>query len=383
MSTPYYLRPAFLSDMISRFSGQPVKVLNVAPFELDNSASILAVLTAGVSERPIGHFGLRLELEKEGQREWVDTVMKIKPHGNEIVEMLNGLAAASGAPLALVYEQFKTATGFKNVHQRELQVYEYLKPNCAQKVYGIHADEESGLYFILMESLLETGLLNSVMVPESWTDEHIRLTLESLAQWHGQGLNARKLVDQQYWDDRPGRGYMSQLTPLWAALLDQAHSRFPELYSTENKLRMEGFIEAIPDYWQELERMPKTMVHNDCNPRNMCFNNTDQGKQLCLYDWELSTFHVPAYDVVEFLCFVLDANRYGERKHYVDFYYECLLEQTDLYEDKQLFYKSFQLATRDFGLHRLGMYMMAHAVAPYPFLPRVVKSYFNSLDLKL
>ena len=28
-------------------------------------------------------------------------------------------------------------------------------------------------------------------------------------------------------------------------------------------------------------------------------------RNLCLYDWELSTVEVPQYDVVEFLCFTL------------------------------------------------------------------------------
>ena len=32
-----------------------------------------------------------------------------------------------------------------------------------------------------------------------------------------------------------------------------------------------------------------------------------------------------------------------------------------------------------FGLHRLGMYLMAHALSPYPYLPRVVASYFDTL----
>ena len=75
---------------------------------------------------------------------------------------------------------------------------------------------------------------------------------------------------------------------------------------------------------------PQTMIHNDCNPRNMCLRFpkptlSDLGgdsneklqksnecslpyadcRMLCLYDWELATIDVPQHDVAEFLSFVL------------------------------------------------------------------------------
>ena len=76
----------------------------------------------------------------------------------------------------------------------------------------------------------------------------------------------------------------------------------------------------------------QTLIHNDCNPRNMCLRlpcassvKTDNNsikeitlqvsngqmipypdfRMMCLYDWELSTIGVPQHDVAEFLSFVL------------------------------------------------------------------------------
>jgi hypothetical protein len=88
---------------------------------------------------------------------------------------------------------------------------------------------------------------------------------------------------------------------------------------------------------------------------------------------------VPQYDLVELLCFVLDRERYGLRGAYLEFYRQALHDQTGLYADAQGFRRGFALAARDFGLHRLGLYLMGHSVSPYPFLPRVVESYFDTL----
>ncbi len=83
---------------------------------------------------------------------------------------------------------------------------------------------------------------------------------------------------------------------------------------------------------------------------------------------------------MELLSFVLDADRYHLRPAYFEFYRNALAQYTDAYAGKALFYAAAKGAAYDFGLHRLGMYMMAHRIGPYPFLPRVVNSYFNTLE---
>ncbi len=89
---------------------------------------------------------------------------------------------------------------------------------------------------------------------------------------------------------------------------------------------MESAIDHIPQIWAVLDTAPSTMIHNDCNPRNICLRrNTapsvpsvpapppgdadslpypDQ-RSLCMYDWELATIGVPQRDLAEFLAFTL------------------------------------------------------------------------------
>ena len=380
MNRSDYFSPAFVEGMMRRHALEKnIRVLRVQPLAVDNSASILAVLTAGRSEKAIGHFGLDVLLESEGKRQSRRMVMKLKPHGREIADMLASLAAACGEPLARVYSPYKSLTGFANTHRREVEVYGNLADGMQPRIFGLHADDKTESYAILMEYLEDVSLLNSVMRPEDWTDAHIKQALRQLAAWHAAHLGKSFALRPDDASDAPCRGYMTGLSPLWEALLDNAARKFPGLYTPARVQRMRTAIDTIPAYWQELEKMPRTLVHNDLNPRNTCFKGAGPTLRFCAYDWELATCHVPQYDVVELLSFVLDRERYAQRGAYLEFYRQALHDRTGLYADAQGFRRGAALAARDFGLHRLGLYLMGHSVSPYPFLPRVVESYFDTL----
>ncbi|WP_347159394.1 aminoglycoside phosphotransferase family protein [Pontibacter chitinilyticus] len=376
-----YLTVPFIEQLMQAHAPeQHIRVLAVNPLPVDNSASILVALTAGSSTKPIGHFGLDVQYTVNGKAEQRRMVLKVKPHGDEIVAMLNMLAQACGGELAAIYPKYKSLTGFQHTHMRELEVYGKLPHTLAPIIYGLQADPEQDLYLILMEYLADVELLNTAMAPEQWTDQHIRTALEQTAEWHAAHLNKTLPVDKRYWADAPSKAYMVALQPLWQALLQNAQDHFPELYTTERVALLEEAIQQIPIYWDELARMPITLVHNDLNPRNTCFKREGDTLKFCVYDWELATWHVPQYDVLELLTFVLDEHTAALREEYLEFYREALHKRTGLFADREQFYRGFTLAAFDFGLHRLGMYIMAHTVSPYPFLPRVVNSYFLTLE---
>ena len=381
MIYPDYCSPAFIQQLMQ--AHQPKKnitVKTVEKFSIDNSASILAVLTAQRTTGMVGHAGLQVAYEEAGVPQVRRMVLKIKPHGTEIVEMLNSLAQACGGQLAPVYEKYKTKSGFQYTHVREQEIYGKLSPSFSPEIFGLHTDDQQQVYMILMEYLEEVELLNSVMQPALWTNEHITAALQQLAGWHASMLKTTSTLDLSLWDDAPSLPYMQELTPLWQALLDHAATCFPDLYTTDRVELLQQAIHHIPDRWRFLSHLPKTLIHNDCNPRNACFKQADDKKKFCLYDWELSTFHIPQYDVVELLCFVLDKDRYSHRAGYIEYYRQELHKHTGQYADAAQFNYALELAALDFALHRVGMYVMAHTVNPYPFLPRVIDSLFDTIS---
>ena len=86
--------------------------------------------------------------------------------------------------------------------------------------------------------------------------------------------------------------------------------------------------------WKCFEKSPRTLIHNDFNPRNICMRKSkslskEPEKQLCVYDWELATVHVPQYDVAEFLAFTLAPEAAPTvRQRFLKFYQESLEEVT-------------------------------------------------------
>ena len=109
----------------------------------------------------------------------------------------------------------------------------------------------------------------------------------------------------------------------------------------------ERVIPRISELWQPLEGVARTLVHNDCTPRNICLRlpkpspspspsssssptslviNSDavpfeDPRTLCLYDWELCRVDVPHHDVAEFLAFVLSPEvTMTKRMEFIEFY---------------------------------------------------------------
>jgi serine/threonine protein kinase len=382
MKTSNYFQPGFIEKLMQDHNPQSdITVQGIKQFHVDNSASILSTLNAGSTGMEIGHFGLEVNFIKNGKNCSRRMVMKVKPHGEVTSTMLLGLSQMVGEPLASIYKPFAKLTGFQNTHIRELEVYKKLNTHLHPEIFGLFEDRPNNIFLVLMEALEGVELLNSVMHPEKWTAQYIEESLSKIAIWHANKMSEATVLNQQYWnDDVPSKKYMLKLQPLWHGLLNNAEKNIPEIYTPENAQILRTAIEEIPEYWDFLEKQPKTLIHNDFNPRNICFKHSNTSPQLCVYDWELATFHVPHYDVVEFLSFVLPPQHYHLRKGYIEFYRQQLDRHTGNYGDRQLFQKVFYYAALDFGLHRLGMYMMAHSISPYPFLPRVIHSYFDTLE---
>ncbi len=366
-----FLSRHHIEKMMCNYLEKRVAVVKAEPYAIDSSASILATLTSQSSDQLIGHFGVRVEYIVDGKSLEKNMVLKVKPHGQEISNMLLGLAQLSDPELGKVYESYSIKTGFYNTHRRELEVYRHLRQPLQPEIYGLIEIHESASYQILMEDLSGADLLNSVMRPESWSETHIKKALKRMAGWHAFARNNKEKINSKFWEDTSDPDYLAALRPLWKTLIEKAAEKVPELYTKGLTSKLNAAMPHLEKYAQELADMPQTLVHNDCNPRNACFVNGD----FVLYDWELSCNHVPQYDLLEFLCFVLEPARYEKRQEHVSYYRLELSALCSDWDDDALFNRGLALAALQFGIHRLGMYMMAHAVSPYPFMPQVVHSY--------
>ena len=361
-----------LQQLLASVQGAGVEVHAVEPYAIDNSASILVTLTAQETERLIGHFGLLVDWQYADEHRRDRWVLKVKPPGSEIAAMLAGLAHACDPALGKVYAGYSQTTGFANTHLREIEVYRRLAHPIQPTLAGYRLDPAQDTYELLIEDLSEHDMLNSVMKVEQWTDRHVRRALSDLAAWHVFAKAELHQLEASAWQDTDHPTYWQQQTPLWRALLESGRTRFPEAYSEALYQALSDGLLKVDQLEAQFAALPKTLVHNDANPRNACFRADGS---FCLYDWELACRHVPAYDVIELLSFILTEDRYAHIGDYVAHYRAQLVSLWPAWRDEDCWRQSLQLAWYAFGWHRLGMYSMAHAVAPYPFLPRVFRGY--------
>ena len=223
-------------------------------------------------------------------------VLKLKPAGREISAMLAGLAQACGGPVAEVYPTFQALTGFEHTHWRELQAYAQPDPSgLLPQVWATHADPAQDTYLVLLEYLEEgrnVTLLNSVMQPERWTDAHIRVALTQLAGWHATHLGATPTARTNYGPDTPSGAFMQRLAPLWSALLTNAATHLPTLYTPAREAQFRAAIAAIPTYWFQLENHPHHPRSQRPEPAQHLFQNHRRraAPPLCL---RLGAGHLP------------------------------------------------------------------------------------------
>ena len=166
------------------------------------------------------------------------------------------------------------------------------------------------------------------------------MVLHDLAALHAIHLNKTAKFEASTWIDMiPGE----KLVQLWTIFLEAAHSEFPRFW-TDKRFKMTNLaIKKFGDIESILMAAPRTLIHNDCNPRNIClrkaetigggdiFSTIADSCRLCLYDWELAQIGTPQRDMFEFLSFTLKPSTPIETwLELVHFYRGCLEEETGL-----------------------------------------------------
>ena len=141
-------------------------------------------------------------------------------------------------------------------------------------------------------------------------------------------------------------------------------------------------MRSVGEWWQRLEAMPRTLCHNDFNPRNVCLRKDDGELRLCAFDWELATVQVPQHDVAEFLTFVLPpSTSEAELAEWVELARRELERASGGPVDADAWREGFALCLRDLAVNRFMLYLMAHTFRQYEFLESSIETLFSLLAL--
>lgn len=300
------------------------------------------------------------------------------------------VAGLCGGAVADAWESADDPIGTRNSEIRELALYAMAEPvldSIMPRVYGTFIDPDREMYVAYIQRLTDdnTVLLNKDDDFSGWTTEFIDIALRDIARMHGRWYeNYADLAAQPWIGTLPSQKRAIGLRDLWYALLTHARKEFPDLLSDRDAVWMKRVIDWLPHWYKLIDELPHTLIHNDFNGRNAALNRLDDGSfRLVVYDWELSTIHIPQRDLAEFLVFALSPTcGPAEVDHHLEVH-RCALQEASGHEisvEQQRL--AYQLGLLDFTVGRMGPLLMAHTLRDYPFMTRAVSSTRRLADME-
>jgi NADP-dependent 3-hydroxy-3-methylglutaryl-CoA reductase len=374
------LTPAFFTKDLARALGDPkVEVESLEPITgLKMGSSIITELTARKVNKLVGHFPMTMKYKTgDGVSQQADVIAKVKPLDEEVVLMINSMASMCGGKLASNHNKYKNKLGFNGCHTRELGVFAQTDERFTKhmpKVYGVHEDSKREAFVLTMELLKDMVLMDTADDVSGWGKEHIEAAIKGIAEAHSVWYGREDELKEQPWlGPVMTSADMEEMIPLWESLEVHGAEEFPDMVPRRVLQYYLSFVRSLPKWWPQMEAMPRTLIHNDFNPRNVCLRPTDDGLRLCAYDWELATLGLPQHDLAEFLVFVLGKNPKAEDvDHYVELHRVTLEEHSGTKIDPKQWREGYKYALMDLAVNRLALYMMAHTFRHYGFMERIV-----------
>lgn len=363
--------PTLILDTL-RESGHRVQDVEVLSTGSDHS--IVSELTAWRSRRPTGLFRTRLTLEG-GERQ--EVMVKLKAADEDVIAVGEALADVVDPGVGDAYRRWRRQVGFVASHRREVAIFREGDPRFrahTPKVFATVADDQAGIWMIVQEYIADARLIDSAHDDARWAAPDIAAAIDGLARlqsiWFGRD---RELLVQPWIGHVHTSASMREMADLWAALAQHAAPFFSSWADPDLTVIHRRLVDDLPNWWNAFDASPRSLIHNDFNPRNICLRG--DGSRLCAYDWELATIGAPQRDLAEFLCFVLPATDAKEVTRWVEHHRQLLQRDTGADLDPEVWNQGFRSSLYDLLVNRLSIYAMVNRVRPQPFLPRVIRTW--------
>jgi thioester reductase-like protein len=366
--------PAFFSRALG------TDVRSTIPLGSGSDHSIVSELAAWRTKTPSGLFRYRIEMEHDGQPTTRDVMVKAKPRDRVVIDVGEAVAQVCGDRVGKAYAAWSDRIGFAGAHEREIAIYRQADPRFLRHtpaLLGSAVDEAAGRWVLILEQVTDGVLMDAVDRPVAWSRGHLARVVRGLASLQAIWLGREDDLGRQPWIGHVHSATsMAEMTELWLALADHASPAFSVWADPAIARAGRHLIETVADWWTVLERGPRTLIHHDFNPRNICLRRKARTLRLCAYDWELATVGAPQRDLAELLCFVLPADAPGSE---IDFWIEqhrrALSRESGSTLDPADWRRGFRASVFDLLVNRLPMYALVHRIRRQAFLPRIVQTW--------
>ncbi len=379
----------FFEDILGQYyASELLRVQDLTIMQDVSEESITTELSSWQYASQVGlwRYHVRFSDSARNEPKSLELFVKVKPRDQDVLVVAERVAMMCDEKVGKAFGRHKDRLGILGSHQREINVYRQQDPRFRRHVPEVYAaieNEAQREWILVLESLAGMELLNSASDVSDWRPCHIEAAIRGIAQVHSIWFEREQELSAQSWlGPRVSATEMAEMKDLWEPLTNYACEYFTNWVDGSTRSIVEGFVSDVGQWWQLLERMPQTLVHNDFNPRNIAFRN-DQGEvRLCAYDWELATLGLPQHDLAELLCFVLppDCSRESVLE-YIHLHRERLSKAAGCSIDADTWQLGFQLAMRDLIMNRFPMYCLIHTFRPQQFLPRIIRTWRRLHDM--
>lgn len=366
------LGPIFLKNCLTNFH-LPVVSIELKENELLENG-ILTHVAGRATKKLIGFETLSLKYEQGGDLHDTDLLLKSKAKDTEVIKGLHMLAASIDPTLSDLIRMSSQDLEYKNCHLKETEAYTVLSSAKFPDIpffYGAKDEEDREIHLVIIELLDKQSqkLFNSENSPEMWTGDLIRKVIESAYRFHEILAGNSESLPFANRDFEP-----------WKS--NDLYNKMIEIVSREEEDPMvtNGILSLIDAslYLKELSigiSIPKTIVHNDFNPRNVAVSIDDEIK---VYDWELSIRNYPHRDIVEFLSFTLQDN--FEKEELMDHleYHFTIANRSGC--SKEEWFKVYEFSLIELIITRIMFYEVAGIIVKYEFSNRILKNALRMLD---
>jgi len=361
------------------YDDESLSITSIAMRPVKTNDSIVAELTAWRGETRAGLYHADVIVDGRKGRRTLTLFVKSKPADTQVIEVAEAVAALASPALGETVARFRDHLGFTRSHVREVALYDDADPRIRRntpRVFATRQDEEHRQWLVVMESVDVTP---GAAIASLWSAEALRATIGGLAQIHAAGITRRHELAAASWQAprRDERQYR-EMRPLWSALASHAFDHSPPWANRRLRETHERLVDQLSSWARALDAGPRTLIHNDFNPRNIAIRETAGGLALCAFDWELATFGAPQRDLAELLAFVLPENASRETiARRVEQHRDLLQREAGIELDPKEWERGFRAALCELMVDRLASYAMVDRIRAQTFLPSVVRGWNN------
>ncbi|RZF21311.1 hypothetical protein DAY19_06395 [Halobacteriovorax vibrionivorans] len=312
---------------------------------------IITEATSRVVNKSLGFTALEVDKEKQ-------VILKSKPLDTDVIAGLAAIAGFADSDIRRKFLKTIRDNEFTKCHIREIEAYRMVSRDFSRYIptlHGTYINTQKEAYLILLENLnfSQVELINTEASPELWISSTRELIYDAISKVHTSFLSSEEVSNSSL-----NLGKTKVDADLTKSII--TYIRAQRYISAETESKLEEILSNINKWAKLIDEGPKTLTHNDFNPRNICFK---KGRP-CFYDWELSRFNSPYRDLVEFMSFTTPSEEIASD---IELFFEK--DGIELERNEKL--ENMLACSYEYLLNRVLFYYVGHSVNEYVFMPHI------------